>query len=56
MSGAIGCRGVSWSKQLDGKELRGVLPERDRNRENPRFLDTAYMASPHFFIYYSVVC
>ena len=25
MSGAIGCRGPSWSGQLDGKELRGAL-------------------------------
>ena len=25
MSGAIGCRGASWSEQLDGKELRGAL-------------------------------
>ena len=23
--GAIGCRGASWSKQLDDKELRGAL-------------------------------
>ena len=27
-----------------------------RNREDPRFLDTVYIASPPFFIYYSVVC
>ena len=27
-----------------------------RNREDPHFLDTVYMASPLFFIYYSVVC
>ena len=27
-----------------------------RNREDPRFLDTVYMASPPFFVYYSVVC
>ena len=24
-SGAVGCRGVSWSEKLDGKELRGAL-------------------------------
>ena len=30
MSGAIVCRGASWSEQLDGKELRGALGgERD---------------------------
>ena len=27
-----------------------------RNREDPRFLGTVYIASPPFFIYYSVVC
>ena len=57
MSGANGCRGASWSEQLDGKELRGTLgDEHDKKREDPRFLDTVYMASPPFFIYYSVVC
>ena len=45
--GAIGCRGGSWSKQLDGKELRG---------EDSRFLNTVYMVSPPFFNYYIAVC
>ena len=45
--GAIGCRGASWSEQLDGKELRG---------EDSRFLETVYMASPPLFNYYIVVC
>ena len=56
MSGANGCRGGSWSEQLDGNELRGALgDERERNREDPRFLITVCMASTPFFIYYSVV-
>ena len=25
ISGAIGCRGASWSEQLDGRELHGAL-------------------------------
>ena len=30
VSGAIRCRGTSWSEQLDGEELRGALGgERD---------------------------
>ena len=56
MSGANGCREASRSEQLDGKGLRGALGgEGDKEREDPRFLDTVYMASPPFFIYYSVV-
>ena len=39
--GAIGCRGASWSEQLDGKELRG---------EDSRFLGTVFMAS-HSYSY-----
>ena len=45
--GAIGCRGASWSEQLDGKKLRG---------EDSPFLGTVFMASPPFFNYYIVVC
>ena len=38
MSGANGCRGASWSEQVDGKELRGAHGyEHDRNREIPVF-------------------
>ena len=44
--GAIGCRGASWSEQLDDKKLRG---------KDSRFLDTVYMASPPFFNDYIVV-
>ena len=32
--GAIGCRGASWSEQLDGKELRGALG--DERYKEPR--------------------
>ena len=50
--GADGCRRKSWSKELDGEELRGTLGgERVR-----RLLNTVDMASPSFFIQYSVVC
>ena len=34
MSGAIGCRGASWSEELDGKELRGALS--DERDQEPR--------------------
>ena len=49
--GAVGCRGASWSEQLDCKELRGALGSA-RNRENPRFLDIVYQ---FFFTDYSIV-
>ena len=49
--GAIGCRGASWSEQLDGKELRGALGSA-RNGEEPRFLDIAYQ---FFFTDHSLV-
>ena len=48
--GANGCRGASWSEQLEDKELRGAF---GNEREDPRFLGTV---CPSFFIYYSVVC
>ena len=45
--GAIGCRGASWSEQLDGKELR---------KKDSRLLGTVLMASPPLFNHYTVVC
>ena len=41
-----GCRGASWSEQLNDKELRG---------EDSDFMGTVFMASPLFFNYYIVV-
>ena len=47
MSGAIGCRGGSWSKELEGMELRGAFGgERDQEPRGSRFLDTVNMANP----------
>ena len=37
--GAIGCRGASWSKELDDKEPDGV-PRSVRGSKNSRVLDT----------------
>ena len=38
MSGANGCRGVPWSEQLAGEELRGALgDERDQEPEGSPF-------------------
>ena len=54
--GANGCRGASWSEQLDGKELRGALGSAIRNREDPRFVDTVYTVCSSFFTSYSMVC
>ena len=53
-SGANGCRGASWSEELDGKQLCGALGgKRNWSREDPRFLDIVY---PSFFTDHSVVC
>ena len=42
--GAIGCRGASWSKELDDKEPHGALRS-VRGSENSRVLDTPARAS-----------
>ena len=56
MSGANGCRGASWSEQLDGKELRGALGgERDQEPRGSPFSGHRLHGQPPFFIYYSVV-
>ena len=53
----IGSRGASWSEQLAGKKLGGALgDERDQEPRGSPFSDTVYMASPPYFIYYSMVC
>ena len=52
--GAIGCRGASWSKELDDKEPHGA-PRSVRASENSRVLDTiAY--SCFFYLLHSGVC
>ena len=51
MPGAIGCRGASWSEQLDGKELRGVLGSATGTQKQPimriedRLFDTGWARS-----------
>ena len=51
--GAIGCRGASWSKELDDKEPHGA-PRSVRGSKNSRVLDTVACLS--FDLLHSEVC
>ena len=51
---AIGCRGASWSKELDDKEPHGA-PRSVRGSENSRVLDTI-ACSCFFDLLHSGVC
>ena len=44
-SGAIGCRGASWSEQLDDKELRGALGSAIGTERIPVFWTSSAHAS-----------
>ena len=52
--GAIGCRGASWSKELDDKESHGA-PRNVRGSQNSRVLDTIVCLS-FFELLHSEVC
>ena len=52
--GAIGCRGASWSKELDGKEPHGA-PKRVRGSKNSRALDITACLS-FFELLHNGVC
>ena len=59
MSEAIGCRGASWSEELDGKELCGALGgERDQEPRGSPFSGHRQYGQPfqHHLQYYSTVC
>ena len=51
MSRVIGCRGASWSEQLDGKEIRGVLGSAIETEWIRRLLNTVDMVNPFFSVY-----
>ena len=54
--GAIGCRGASWSKELDDKEPHGAPINRSvRGSKNSRVLDTVACLS-FFDLLHNGVC
>ena len=59
MSGAIGCRGASWSEELDDKELLEALGgERDQEPRGSPLSGHCQHGQPyqHDLQYYSIVC
>ena len=52
---AIGCRGVSWSKELDDKEPNGA-PRSVRGSEHSRVLDIIACSCFFFDLLHSEVC
>ena len=53
--GAIGCRGGSWSKELDDKEPHGA-PRSVRGSEDSRVLDIIACSCLFFDLLHSEVC
>ena len=53
--GAIGCRGASWSKELDDKEPHGT-PRSVRGSKNSRVLNTIACCLCFFDLLHSGVC
>ena len=53
--GAVGCRGASWSKELDDKEPHGA-PKNVRGSEDSRVLDIIDCSCLFFDVLHSGVC
>ena len=51
--GAIGCRGASWSEQLDDNELRGVLGSAIGTERIPVFWTSSAYASSTTTLWYA---